>query len=42
MPGRNWAIKTNLTNATQIPNYLDYTNTSALQDIKPGAITVIK
>jgi hypothetical protein len=37
-----WAIKNNLTNATQIPNYINYINTDALRDVKPVAITVIK
>jgi NitT/TauT family transport system substrate-binding protein len=37
-----WAIKNNLTNAPQVPNYLNYINTDPLQDVKAGAITVIK
>ncbi len=37
-----WAISNNLTNATKIPNYLDYIYTDALQKVKPEAVTIIK
>jgi NitT/TauT family transport system substrate-binding protein len=37
-----YAIKNNLTDATEIPNYLDYIYTDALEGAKPEAITIIR
>ena len=37
-----WAIKNNLTNATKIPNYLDYIYIDALEAVKPEAVTIIR
>lgn len=37
-----WAIRNNFTNATQIPNYINFINTDPLYEVKPGAIMVIK
>ncbi len=37
-----WAIKNNLTNATQVPNYINYINVEGLKDVKPDAIKVIQ
>lgn len=37
-----WAIKNNLTNATKVPNYLDYIYLDALEAVKPEAITIIR
>lgn len=37
-----WIIANNLTGATEIPNYLDYIYTDALEKVKPEAITIIK
>jgi NitT/TauT family transport system substrate-binding protein len=36
-----WAIKNNLTNATEVPNYLDYIYFDALKGVKPEAIGII-
>jgi ABC-type nitrate/sulfonate/bicarbonate transport system substrate-binding protein len=35
-----WAINNNLTEATEIPNYLDYINIDALREVKPESITI--
>ena len=40
--GARWRIKNNLTDATEVPNYLDYIYTNALEAVKPDAITIIK
>lgn len=37
-----WAVRNNLTDATIIPNYLDYIYTDALEAIKPKAVTIIR
>jgi NitT/TauT family transport system substrate-binding protein len=37
-----YAIKNNLTDATEIPNYLDYIYTDALEGVKPEAVTIIR
>ena len=37
-----WAIKNNLTDATEIPNYLDFIYTDALEAVKPSRMTIIK
>lgn len=36
-----WAIDTNLTNMTIVPNYLDYIHIENLERIKPEAVTII-
>ena len=37
-----WAIDNNLTDATEVPNYLDYIYFDALEEIKPNAVTIIR
>ncbi len=37
-----WAIKNNLTTATEVPNYLDYVYMDALEEVKPEAATIIR
>lgn len=37
-----WRIQNNLTDATEVPNYLDYIYTDALEEVKPDAVTIIK
>jgi len=37
-----WAIKNNLTDKTEVPNYLDYIYTDALEKVKPEAIGIIR
>ena len=37
-----WRIKNNFTNASKIPNYLNYIYFDALEEIKPEAITIIR
>ena len=36
-----WAIKNNLTDAREVPNYLDYIHMDALEKVKPEAIGII-
>jgi ABC-type nitrate/sulfonate/bicarbonate transport system substrate-binding protein len=36
-----WRIETNLTDATETPNYLDYIYCDALEEVKPEAVTII-
>ncbi len=36
-----WAIKNNLTDATEVPNYLDYIYFDALEAVKPDAVNII-
>ena len=36
-----WAIKNNLTDATEVPNYLDYIYLDALNELKPDAVNII-
>ena len=37
-----WAIEHNLTDATQVPNYLDYIYIDTLEKVKPEAVTIIR
>lgn len=37
-----WAIENNLTNATEVPNYLNYIYMDALEEVMPGAVTIIR
>ncbi len=37
-----WKIENNLTDKTQIPNYLDYIYPDALEEVKPEAVTLVK
>jgi len=37
-----WAIKNKLTDKTEVPNYLDYIYTDALEKVKPEAVTIIR
>jgi ABC-type nitrate/sulfonate/bicarbonate transport system substrate-binding protein len=36
-----WAIDNDLTNATEVPNYLDYIYFDALEEVKPEAVGII-
>ncbi len=40
--GARWRVKNKLTDATEIPNYLDYIYIDALESVKPEAVTVIR
>jgi len=40
--GARWRIQNNLTDATEVPNYLDYIYMDALETVKPEAITIIR
>ncbi len=37
-----WAIRSGLTDATEIPNYLDYIYMHPLEEVKPEAVTIIR
>ncbi|MFH0929295.1 MAG: NrtA/SsuA/CpmA family ABC transporter substrate-binding protein [Candidatus Aenigmatarchaeota archaeon] len=37
-----WRIVNNLTDKTEIPNYLDYFYTDALEEVKPESVTIIR
>jgi len=37
-----WRIGNNLTEATEVPNYLDYVYLDALEKVKPEAIRIIR
>jgi len=37
-----WRIKQGLTDATEVPNYLDYIYFDALEEVKPEAVTIIR
>jgi len=37
-----WEIKQGLTDATEVPNYLDYIYTDALEKVKPEAVGIIR
>ncbi len=37
-----WRIERGLTDATEVPNYLDYMYLDALEEVKPEAVTVIR
>jgi NitT/TauT family transport system substrate-binding protein len=36
-----WAIKNNLTDKTQVPNYLDYVHLDTLYELKPNLVNII-
>ena len=36
-----WAMANNLTTSTEMPNFLDYIHIDALQEVKPGAVSII-
>ena len=38
----SWSIRSNFTDATEIPNYLDYIYMDALEEVKPEAVTIIR
>jgi NitT/TauT family transport system substrate-binding protein len=38
--GARWAIRNKLTDATKIPNYLDYVYMDALKEVNPSAVTI--
>jgi NitT/TauT family transport system substrate-binding protein len=37
-----WRIDNNLTEATEVPNYLDYIYMDALEEVKPEAVMMIR
>jgi len=37
-----WMMKNRLTDATEVPNYLDYIYMDALEQVKPDAVTIIR
>ncbi len=37
-----WRIKNKLTDATEVPNYLDYIYMDALEEVKPEAVGIIR
>jgi len=37
-----WAIRSGLTDKNEVPNYLDFIYMDALEQIKPGAVTIIR
>ncbi len=37
-----WRINNNLTEATEVPNYLDYIYFDALEEVNPEAVTIIR
>ena len=37
-----WMIKSNFTDATEVPNYSDYIYIDALESVKPEAVTIIR
>ncbi len=37
-----WAIRSNLTDQTEVPNYLDFVYLDALLEVKPEAVTIIR
>ncbi len=37
-----WAIRNDLTDKTEMPNYLDYIHVDALEEVKPGAVKIIR
>ena len=37
-----WAINNRLTDAQEVPNYLDYMYLDALEQVSPGAVTIIR
>lgn len=36
-----WLISNNLTNATVVPNFIDYVYVDGLRSVKPGALNII-
>jgi ABC-type nitrate/sulfonate/bicarbonate transport system substrate-binding protein len=38
--GARWAIRNKLTDATKVPNYLDYIYADALKEVNPSAVTM--
>lgn len=38
--GARWAIRNKLTDATKVPNYLDYIYVDALKEVNPSAVTM--
>jgi len=40
--GAKWAIRNNLTDKTEVPNYLDYIYLDALEEVKPEAVGIIR
>ena len=40
--GARWRIENNLTDATEVPNYLDYIYIDALESVKPEVVTIIR
>jgi sulfonate transport system substrate-binding protein len=37
-----WAIKSGLTNAKKVPNYLEFIHLDGLQSVKPGAVRIVR
>ncbi len=37
-----WAINNQLTDAQEVPNYLDYIYSDALEQVNPDAVTIIR
>ena len=37
-----WRIKNDLTEATEVPNYLNYLYTDALEEVNPRTVTIVK
>ncbi len=37
-----WRIKRGLTDATEVPNYLNYIYMDALEEVKPEAVSIIR
>jgi NitT/TauT family transport system substrate-binding protein len=37
-----WAIKSGLTNAKKVPNYLDFIHLDGLQAVKPEAVRIVR
>jgi ABC-type nitrate/sulfonate/bicarbonate transport system substrate-binding protein len=40
--GARWKILNNLTDATEVPNYLNYIYIDALAEVKPDAVTILR
>ena len=36
-----WAMANNLTTSTEMPDFLNYIHIDALQEVKPGAVSII-
>ena len=37
----SWLIENGLTDATEVPNYLDFIYLQGLEEVQPGAVTII-